>query len=379
MQRQVREIFEREDEGKGTRGKRLYLSKGRVSATVARQPEGQPFILSTPHGEARVLGTTLRLTVEAAPAGGLTRLEVVEGKVRLQRRDGKAVDVTSGHLAVAADGVDLSPRVILDRAHFEAGLVRRPDLLFFEDFEEDRWKRHWSSPSETSRVTEDRSVPVIGRRALEVRCRAGEPAGDGWHRLTLPAGSPRLHLRAYFYFPKDFDFAGSAGQISLFRMGALPVGRGVEEGLSLWADHTPSGRDFYSAALVLSARGALQFYYYHPDQKSPKGEFEDCGPAGAVALVPGRWHAVELLCQANDPGAKNGLLRAWVDGAFWGEVRGIRFRDAESLLLREMALIGFSGPSPRDQSYFVDDVVLAREYIGIAPGDADGVPPRVRR
>jgi ferric-dicitrate binding protein FerR (iron transport regulator) len=376
---EVREIFDLEPRRGGARGKRLHVAKGRVTATVSKQPENQPLVMVTPHGEARVLGTTFRLSVDLAPLGGATRLEVQEGRVRLSRPDGRAAEVTSGHYAVAAEGVDLTPHAILDRPHYEAALARRPDLLFFEDFEEDRWKRHWSSPSETSRVTEDRGVTLMGRRALEVRCKAGEPGTDGWHRLTMPGGFPKLHMRAYFYFPGDFDPGGAAGGLSLFRIGALPTGRAVEEGMSLWADHTPNGRDFFSAALVLTSRWTLQFYYYHPDQKAPKGDSEECDPAGSIALSPGRWHAVELMCQANDPGLKNGLLRAWIDGTFCGELKGIRFRDAESLLLREMALTGFYGPGPSNQSYFVDDVVVAREYIGAALGDAGGVLPRSKR
>ena len=362
---ELREVVERG-------GKRLVVVRGRVTATVAKQPAGQPFVLVTPHGEAKVLGTTLRLSVD--PSG--TRLDVIEGKVRLSRLDGKTVDVPSGQYALAAAGVDLAPRPILDRIHYEAAIARRPDLLFFEDFEQDGWKRHWSSPSETSKVTEDRAFTLVGRRALEVRLKAGEKGGDGWHRLTMPTGSPKLHVRAYFYFPKDFD-PGSG--ISLLKVGALPGGPGVQEGSSLWLDHRPNGRDFFSADLHLSSRGSFQFGYYHPDQSDPKGDWKDGPVEGAISLQPGRWHSIEFLCQANDPGQKNGMIRAWIDGTLCNEVKGVRFRDADTLQLRELALTGGGAPGPRTQSYFVDDVVVAREYIGAASGDADGVEPRLKR
>jgi hypothetical protein len=82
------------------------------------------------------------------------------------------------------------------------------------------------------------------------------------------------------------------------------------------------------------------------------------------------------MCQANDPGRKNGALQAWIDGQPCGKIEGIRFRDVENLVLREMALVGYfggAGPentSPKDQNYFVDNLVVAREYIG---------PPRVQK
>ncbi|HXX94633.1 MAG TPA: FecR domain-containing protein, partial [Planctomycetota bacterium] len=371
---ELREVHDREPSGPGSGGKRLLLQRGRVTATVAKQPPGEPFILRTPDGQAKVLGTTLRLTVDA----GGTRLEVTEGRVQLSRTEGKTAIVSSGHSATIAAGLDPAPKAILGRLQYEAALLKRPDLLFFEDFEQDAWKRHWSSPSETSRVTEDPALSLVGRRALEVHLKAGEKGSDGWHRLTLPTGSSRVHFRAYFYFPKDFDL-GPEGGLSLLKLGALPPGAGSQDGMSLWADHRPSGRDFFSADLVLSRGWTLQFGIYHPDQGGPKGDWKECDRPEGPLLKPGRWHAIELGCQANDPGQKNGVLRAWVDGILSGEEKGLRFRDADSLQIREMALTGGGPPSPRTQSYFVDDVVVAQNYIGLALGDEDGVDPRPKR
>jgi len=93
-------------------GKRFFVDRGSVDAVVTKQPPGQPMAVVTPHGEATVLGTTLRITVDPDPKKG-TRLEVSEGKVQLRRRsDGKTADVTSGHFAVAATGVELSSKPI---------------------------------------------------------------------------------------------------------------------------------------------------------------------------------------------------------------------------------------------------------------------------
>lgn len=73
-------------------GKRFVVDRGTVTAQVAPQPKGLPMVLATPHGEARVQGTTLRLIVDAT-----TRLEVTEGVVRLVRKtDLNSVDVKAG-------------------------------------------------------------------------------------------------------------------------------------------------------------------------------------------------------------------------------------------------------------------------------------------
>lgn len=90
-------------------GKRLTLSQGMVRAVVAKQPKDQPMIVLTPHGQAKVVGTTLRLMVDPDPKKG-TRLEVEEGKVELKNLAGRTVLVESGHYAVAAEGVELVAR-----------------------------------------------------------------------------------------------------------------------------------------------------------------------------------------------------------------------------------------------------------------------------
>ncbi len=77
---------------------RMNLRSGALAAQVVRRPPGDPLVFSTPHAEMTVLGTALRILVEA----DRTRLEVAEGKVRLRRTlDGRSVDVAAGQFAVA--------------------------------------------------------------------------------------------------------------------------------------------------------------------------------------------------------------------------------------------------------------------------------------
>jgi len=94
----------------GAGGKRLSLIRGALHPDVAKQPPHEPMVILTPHAEVKVLGTTLRIVVDLTGTGS-TRLDVDEGKVRLTRTsDGKAADVTSGHYAVAATGLEMTPK-----------------------------------------------------------------------------------------------------------------------------------------------------------------------------------------------------------------------------------------------------------------------------
>lgn len=102
-------------------GKRITVARGVLNAQVTPQPRAEPMAFETPHAEATVLGTSLRLEVASGETGS-TRLTVTEGRVRLRNLDGKAVDVASGHTAVAAVGVELAARPI-------------PKTILWEDFE----------------------------------------------------------------------------------------------------------------------------------------------------------------------------------------------------------------------------------------------------
>ncbi|HVR83910.1 MAG TPA: FecR domain-containing protein [Planctomycetota bacterium] len=106
-------------------GKRLVLTQGTVRAVVTKQPKGEPLIVTTPQGQAKVVGTTLRLAVDPDPKKG-TWLEVEEGKVELKNLAGRTVMVESGHYAVAAVGVELVARVLPPRPGLAAFVYRNP-------------------------------------------------------------------------------------------------------------------------------------------------------------------------------------------------------------------------------------------------------------
>jgi len=91
----------------GDRGQQLFLARGTLRGSIAKQPVGRPMVFSSPHARATVLGTRLRLVVEPK-AKGASRLEVEEGSVRLTNtRDGAVLDVPAGSFAVAAPDVKL--------------------------------------------------------------------------------------------------------------------------------------------------------------------------------------------------------------------------------------------------------------------------------
>ncbi|GDY14363.1 hypothetical protein LBMAG53_32410 [Planctomycetota bacterium] len=80
-------------------GKRLDLTAGSLSASVAAQPPGAPLRLATPHLTATVLGTRLEMMAEAARS----TCAVVEGKVRVEAGADRT-DLATGGWAEARPG-----------------------------------------------------------------------------------------------------------------------------------------------------------------------------------------------------------------------------------------------------------------------------------
>ncbi len=84
-------------------GKRIVVERGTVHADVARQPKDRPLVISTPQGDATVLGTIVQVAVNPADAG-TTVVDVDEGRVLFTSVNGASVDLTTGSSMTAATG-----------------------------------------------------------------------------------------------------------------------------------------------------------------------------------------------------------------------------------------------------------------------------------
>ncbi|MBN1674705.1 MAG: FecR domain-containing protein [Kiritimatiellae bacterium] len=129
------------------------LAQGRLTGHVSRRDPARPFVVETPHARLTVIGTAFSVQVsrvppqraDAPPAGGTTgpaagfpsatRLEVVEGAVRLTRlADGASVDVSGGYAAtvLAEPGHELKPVPLAPAAPARA----RRTAVFAHEFDE---------------------------------------------------------------------------------------------------------------------------------------------------------------------------------------------------------------------------------------------------
>ncbi len=117
-------------------GKRVSLKRGALAAQVSRQPAGEPMVFMTPFADARVLGTRLSLSVNAAS----TRLEVREGKVKVTRRDDQnSVEIGAGQVVQVSKGSSLTPKPLTT--------VR---VALHETFDRPRWGGAWMQGGEAN-------------------------------------------------------------------------------------------------------------------------------------------------------------------------------------------------------------------------------------
>ncbi len=85
-------------------GKRLTLVRGVAALDVTPQPKEQPLQVETAHATATVLGTSFTIRADASRL----RLEVDEGKVRLENPQGRTAVVAKEQVVEAGAGAELS-------------------------------------------------------------------------------------------------------------------------------------------------------------------------------------------------------------------------------------------------------------------------------
>ena len=182
----VRELLDREP----AKGRRLFVEKGAVKADVSKQPAGQPMVFDSPHGEARVLGTTLRFHVDPDPKKG-TRLDVEEGKVELRNLAGRSTLVESGHFAVAVAGASPS-----------AKRSPKEETLFAFDFEDGK------KPAPFVSGTVERGPDRPGSRF----CAEGE--GDSSSKVFLAADNGLFTSTGDEVLSFDYWVDANAGSVN---------------------------------------------------------------------------------------------------------------------------------------------------------------------
>ncbi|MBL8445223.1 MAG: hypothetical protein JNK52_14330 [Zoogloeaceae bacterium] len=262
----------------------------------------------------------------------------------------------------------------------DSGVEAHPAVVFAERFERRDWRGAWSDidqNGDAEPVSTDSSnkFAMLDGQALRVRVRAGQRLGLSMHQrfAKLAGGEPEeIYFRYYLRFGEDWDPVATGGK--------LPGLAGTYERAG-WGGRKPDGSNGWSARgaffqLLTSEPDFNEFraigsYVYHVDGASEYGDPVgwNLGPTGM--LQKNRWYSIEQHVKLNTPGAADGVLRAWIDGRLAYERTDLRYRSVPDLRIESVWMNVYHGgiaKAPADLTLYIDNLVVAHEYIGPAGG-----------
>lgn len=258
----------------------------------------------------------------------------------------------------------------------DAGIDKHPDVIFATGFESSVWLTEWSyfSPrSYAEAISEDdaRQFEPFHGRALRVRLVKDSNFGLDLRYQLAHTGTQEpeeIYFRYYLRFGNDWNPYLDGGKMPGIAgtYGKAGWGMRKSDGYNGWSVR---GAFASRPASAKSAVGltALGSYVYHADIEDSSGEYWgwNGGPSGL--LENNRWYAIEQHVKLNTPGKKNGLFQVWVNGSQVFKRTDIRFRHVPNLKIETVWLDVYHGgvsPAPKDMALYIDNVVIAREYIG---------------
>lgn len=186
-------------------------------------------------------------------------------------------------------------------------------------------------------VTENARIVAVSdgpsTAALEVTLGLADPGNDsatpGIRFAWRPAASERASaacMRYSVWLPEDFDYA-KGGNLPGFFGGELPTsGEKITAGIDLRTRWHREGLTDFSLRAPLVETSTGQSIGYR-----------------TATLARGRWSSIEQELKLNTPGAKDGVLRVWMDGVKVVETKRLAMREDDSIVIEGVAAnVGFA-------------------------------------
>jgi len=257
----------------------------------------------------------------------------------------------------------------------DVGITDHASVLLASDFEADDWGNAWTSgTSDTTIARVDASegngfAPHAGS-ALRVQVTAGSNYGASliYKYMDETGAEPdEGYFRYYLRIGEDWNptdggkLPGFSGTYGVAGWGGRPV-----DGTDGW-----SARGTYRTVVPdgnpLARHSAIGNYVYHADMAGQYGDVDLWLQGCAGLLDKNRWYAVETYIKLNTPTQNDGIIRGWVDGRLAYERTDWRWRDIDTLKVEQVWMNFYHGGTavpPTDLHVYIDNVVIATEYIG---------------
>lgn len=262
----------------------------------------------------------------------------------------------------------------------DRGIEKDPDVYFATGFESPDWRQQWTyAGGQLDAVdahSEAKFEPLAGKACRAYLAKGELTAMNMTWQFRKQTGSEleEVYFRYYLRFGDDWRQTVQGGKMP---------GISGTYGRAGWGGRKVNGKDGWSArgqffltlpeGNPLAGKQPLGWYCYHADMQGNYGSGWVWSDGYRGFLDNNRWYCVEQYAKLNTPGKsgsqgqRDGILRAWIDGRPAFEKTDIRFRDVDSLKIEQIWMNVYHGgtiPSPRDQHLYVDNVVIARKYIG---------------
>ncbi|MFT5446288.1 MAG: hypothetical protein ACI9DC_001452 [Gammaproteobacteria bacterium] len=256
----------------------------------------------------------------------------------------------------------------------DQGIERHPQVIFASGFERETLAGQWGDQfsDRATLVTHDEvnAFEVLAGEALSVTVPAGKLTGlNASVRFADRLDREPEELFFRYYLRLSPNWIPATG-------GKLP-GISGDYGRAGWGGRTSNGANGWSMrgrfGIRLDERHplangtALGFYAYHAKMTDTYGDNWIWERQRRGVVAPARWYAIEQHVKLNTPGKPDGVARAWVDGRLAFEKSDVQFRTTDELKIERVWMNVYHGgtkPAPRDLTLFIDNVVVARQYIG---------------
>lgn len=258
----------------------------------------------------------------------------------------------------------------------DIGLEADPAVWLVERFDRAAGDIGWIDRDDLDRVRTQRAGGfAFDGAALAIALRRGVQRAMSSHIAlkTIAGAEPdEAYARYYLRFGDDWDPGVDGGKLPGFAgtYGRAGWGGRRSDGNNGWSARGSFARMARAGSALRHWRG-IGHYVYHADMDGRYGDTHGWNLGAGGWLEKNRWYCIEQQVKMNTPGLGNGVLRAWVDGRLVFERTDLRFRDDAQLRIEELWVDVYHGGTrkpERDMTLFIDNLVVAREYIGpIAP------------
>jgi hypothetical protein len=265
---------------------------------------------------------------------------------------------------------------IAQRYPRDQGIERDPDVLFADGFESRQLDRRWTPgmavPLRWVDAGGGNGFEPLSGQALEVTVPRGQQLGlDLRYRFQDRHGSEpeEIHFRYYLRLSASWLAASDGGKLPGFAgtYGRAGWGGRPWDGNKGWSLRGAFAR---SPPVGHPASGSVMLgtYAYHSNASATYGEGFPWISSGLAGLVqPDRWYCVEQRVKMNSAGKTDGELEVWVNGQLAFTRRDLRLRDNLQIRIEEVWMNIFHGgtaPAPAPLHAYIDQLVIARRYIG---------------